>query len=273
CLSLSGAEEEKANLEFKTSILNAHPDLCDDYVICSDTEGPIAAANDCGGVVLIAGTGSNALLINPDGSKCRCGGWGHLLGDEGGAYWIAHNALKIHFDYEDNLEPPPHGYSTNVVWETAQEFFKVNSRFELLPHLYNNFQKSVFALLCQKLSTRAFAGDPLCKWLFEEAGCALAKHIQAVSKGAHESLLNGKGGLPVVCVGSVWKSWELLKPGFVRQIADSNYANVKELSLLELTTSVATGAVYIAAKASNYNLPRDYSKNYNVFYHFIKDGK
>jgi N-acetylglucosamine kinase len=89
-MSLSGCEREETNLELAAAMRRLFPDLCSTYAVASDTVGTLATASDAGGVVLIAGTGSNALLINPDGSTGRCGGWGHFLGDEGSAIWIAH---------------------------------------------------------------------------------------------------------------------------------------------------------------------------------------
>lgn len=60
-----------------------HPNIAESYFICSDTIGSVFTASPLGGLVLIAGTGSNALLSNPDGKKFSCGGWGNFLADEG----------------------------------------------------------------------------------------------------------------------------------------------------------------------------------------------
>lgn len=60
-----------------------YPNLAKEYIITSDTLGSLRTGLDNGGIVLIAGTGSNALMVGRSGKTIRCGGWGHMMGDEG----------------------------------------------------------------------------------------------------------------------------------------------------------------------------------------------
>ena len=46
------------------------------------------------GILLLAGTGSAALGIKPDGKRLQTGGWGYLLGDEGSGFWIGARLLR-----------------------------------------------------------------------------------------------------------------------------------------------------------------------------------
>ena len=51
-----------------------------------------AATNGQPGIVVIAGTGSICCGINARGKRVCAGGWGPLVGDEGGGSWIARRA-------------------------------------------------------------------------------------------------------------------------------------------------------------------------------------
>ncbi|XP_014241889.1 N-acetyl-D-glucosamine kinase [Cimex lectularius] len=269
CLSLSGIAEESSTEELERGFFENYPGLCDQYVLCSDTMGPLATVKEGGGVVLIAGTGSNALVINPDGTQFSCGGWGYMLGDEGSAYWISHKALKIYFNHADRLETVPYGYDTDILWETIKTFFGIKNRLQLLPHLYKNFDKSKFAQLCKVLSEKAREGDLLCKWIFEKAGEELAKYLTALSHNIVPELLEAEGGLAVVCVGSVWKSWDLLRTGFMNQFQQDS-GKITQFSLLVLQRSAAIGAAYMAANAACCNVHKDYENNYKTFHHHKK---
>lgn len=87
-LCLSGCEDETTNRELVETLLQKYPNSAKDYVISSDTLGSFKTCLESGGIVLIAGTGSNSMLINPDGTTYACGGWGHMMGDEGGGIYF-----------------------------------------------------------------------------------------------------------------------------------------------------------------------------------------
>merc|ERR1719282_2211582 len=194
-LSLSGCENEETNRSLMTNMVEKWPGLARHYDVCSDTVGTLNTATDTGGI---------ALLVNPDGSVHRCGGWGHYLGDEGGAWWIAHKACKVYFDHVDNFNAAPH--DIHLVQELIFQHFDLKDRFGLLSHCYDSFSKANFAALTKRISEAASNGDKLCIWLFEEAGRMLGKHILALSPSVSSSLSQAPGGLQIVCVGSVWKS-------------------------------------------------------------------
>ncbi|XP_066261437.1 N-acetyl-D-glucosamine kinase [Euwallacea similis] len=266
-LSLSGCELENTNQELVKGLKERYPNLALQYAVGSDAEGSIATVSSKGGVVCIAGTGSNTLLINPNGEKVQCGGWGNLLGDEGSAWNISWMAVKYCFDALDNFEQPP--FPMEQVWDLIKDFFAIQTQADILDSFYANFDKSHIALLCKNLADLARnRDDKLAKYIFERAGTDLAKSIAAVTKKASEELINKPGGLHVICVGSVWLSWDLLQKGFVGYL--HNETTIEELTLLRLKTEMGVGAAFMAADRLNLKLDRDYSKNYDVFAVYVR---
>ena len=144
-------------------------------------------------------------------------------------------------------------------------YFNVQDRFGLLTFCYDKFTKPHFAGLCKDLAQLALQGDKLAAWVFEQAGKGLAQHIVALSPNYSQEILNQPGGLPVVCIGSVWKSWELLKPGFLKELSE-NAKNIQEISLVQLKVPMATGACYLGADAASGKMRKNYSDNTTTFY-------
>ncbi|XP_023946400.2 uncharacterized protein LOC112051830 [Bicyclus anynana] len=268
-LTLSGCEQESSNAMLAARVREKDAACAQAVYVASDTAGSLFTGAPNGGMVLIAGTGSNSLLRTPDGHQYGCGGWGYLFGDEGGAYWIAFRAVKTVFDDMDGLRPAPH--DTELVWAAVREHFRAETRADLLPYASTLFDKSHFAGLTAKLSKLAESGDAMSQHLFADAGAALAAHVAALAERAqraHGAVLF-RGGVRVVCVGSVWNSWHALRPGALNQLAARR---VKfDLELVRLRVSSAMGAAWLAAKQVDYDLPRDDTAFCEVFYTYRSD--
>ncbi|MHC3467117.1 N-acetylglucosamine kinase [Streptomyces sp. 7R007] len=75
-------------------------------LVVGDAELLVPAAGLAKGVGLVAGTGSVAVGRLPDGSPLQVGGWGAVLGDEGGAAGLVREAARAAWTAHDRGEAP-----------------------------------------------------------------------------------------------------------------------------------------------------------------------
>ena len=74
--------------------------------VADDTEAALMGAFEGGaGIVVIAGTGSNAFGRDANGRAARAGGYGFLLGDDGSAYSIANELVRAALRSYDGTGP------------------------------------------------------------------------------------------------------------------------------------------------------------------------
>ncbi|XP_065069589.1 N-acetyl-D-glucosamine kinase-like isoform X1 [Rhopilema esculentum] len=267
-LSLSGADKREEQKEMEEKLVARFPNATEACFACNDTVGSLETATDKGGIVLIAGTGSNCLLINPCGSMYKCGGWGHMLGDEGSAFWITHRAVKIFFNHDDGFEISP--FPVDYIQKELFAYFDLKHKQDLLTHLYG-FNKEQYAKFCGKAVVKgAEMGDALCLHVLEEAGVGLGKHIKALIPKMECGMLEKDKSLKILCVGSVWKSWDFLKNGFLKGISNGAAKPIKDFVLLKYRpcAKASFGATWWAAKKIGIALPADHDVMVEEFFHY-----
>ena len=240
--------------------------LSEHYYACNDSLSTLATASDSG-IVLISGTGSNCMLVTESGDKYRCGGWGHMIGDEGSGYWISITATKIMVDHQEGLKPCT--MSTDFVFQAVKEHYNIEHSFDLTQYLYDKSDCTKIAALCVKLADGARDGDALCRHVFFEAGRHLGRHVQGVLRACGDpSMLTTTKPLVIVCTGSVFNSWALLKDGFLDGISEKYEEDVavSKFKLVKLTDTAAIGAANLAAKSCQQPIHIDYDKLTSLFF-------
>ena len=105
-------------------------------VVVNDVVGAWASGSLASpSIVAISGTGSNTFGVNAAGHSWRCGGWGHLLGDEGSGYWIGLGALRAALAHRDGRGAP------TALTARALGYFRVNAIEDVMVPVYAHFDK------------------------------------------------------------------------------------------------------------------------------------
>lgn len=128
------------------------------------------------GIVLIAGTGSIADGINACGTRCRVGGWGYLLGDEGSGYAIGRAALQAVARAADGR-----GRKTRLI-QRILSHFQVASPSDLIGAVYHPpLSPRDVAALAVFVGEEAAKGDQPAREILEEAAEELALAVYTVA--------------------------------------------------------------------------------------------
>lgn len=148
------------------------------------------------GVSHIAGTGTSTWGYGQDGVEARVGGWGMLLGDEGGGYDIGVSGLRAAVRGLDGR-----GQST-VLLELALKHFNVSAdRASLVEFATTRGDRHVIASFAPCVTSAAIDGDAAAREIVDYAAGENAHSIIVMAK----KLFGRDDSFPVALHGGVMK--------------------------------------------------------------------
>jgi glucosamine kinase len=196
-----------------------------EIAVADDTEVALLGAfNGEPGIVIIAGTGSNGFGRDGFGRAARVGGYGFLLGDEGGAYWIASRALRTALHSHDGTGPKYERLEQAVTDAYGLDFEAIVRLVHV--NAADRQQVARVARVVMQLD------DPAMNAILDEAGNALATMAVALRRKLGDDL-------PVAMHGGVFGNPRIRKC-FVEVTGAVEPAAAPEYGALHLLSDVAT---------------------------------
>jgi N-acetylglucosamine kinase-like BadF-type ATPase len=211
--------------------------------LASGVTAPLACGNDSEpalagahlspeGMLLIAGTGSIALIRTAEGQMYRAGGWGHILGDEGSAYRVAFDAIARSIRSAEGRDLP-----TDLL-EEAYRHFGLKTLDDFLPLVAEMTEKAVIADFASLVVASRDRGDALAADLFDIA----ARELSLLVKSVH-GRLGGQLTAPRVAFrGGLIENDAWL----ARETADRCRKLIPGLEVVEPKADAAQGACLLA---------------------------
>jgi glucosamine kinase len=145
------------------------------------------------GILVYSGTGSIAYHITTEGQVVRSGGYGYLIGDEGGGFWIGQQALR---------------YLMHVYEQPVQDSLLVQMLHAEIGSTWPEIRQYVYAggrTAVAKLApiVAKAASDPTAGKILQQAGLELAHLAQNMQAKL--------GSLPVVLAGGISQTPEVVE--------------------------------------------------------------
>lgn len=191
CLGFSGGPADKHALA--RELIHAEQFLITDDASIALT----GATGGAPGIVTVAGTGSICYGRNAAGKQARAGGWGHVFGDEGGAFDLARQALRAALRFEEGWGPPTALHRMLLAKTSA------GTANDLLHSLYStDYSKPGIAALARLVDEAAVNGDAVAGELLSAAANQLATLTAAV----RSQLFSAGDKVRVAWMGGVFRS-------------------------------------------------------------------
>ena len=194
-----------------------------ELILCGDEEIALDAAFAGGeGILVIAGTGSNAIGRAAGGEVFGAGGWGPVLGDEGSGYWIGLEAIRAALRAQDRIGTG--GGETSLLREIEREWGLV-SVAELVAvanqrTFVDGTSPADFAALAPVVARCAEVGDALAAGILERAGEELAELVSVVFHKMSGRVAAGTGAeIGVAFTGSVLARIAAVREAMVARLA------------------------------------------------------
>lgn len=189
CLASAGLGRDSEAFRFSQALGFPFP-----AYYCSDVEALLVGGSRSEeGLCLICGTGSIAIGRDRDGHRCRSGGFGWRLGDEGSAWWQGRQAIGRSLRSEEGRDLP-----TEILTPICDHLG--TRRSEELITLCNSdtVDKATIAALSTLVTGFAQNGDPLAISIVEDSIHELTVLIDSIVKR-----LPSLSGRDVICAGGV----------------------------------------------------------------------
>jgi N-acetylglucosamine kinase-like BadF-type ATPase len=192
-----------------------------------------AGVGDAPGVVIIAGTGSIAYGRDGNGRAARAGGWGYLLGDEGGGFWIGRSALAAVVRQFDQRGP------ATLLTDMVLDHMHLASPTELIHAIYDRgIQRLAIGGIAPVVQQALERGDVVAADIVKRATGELAAAATAVIQR-----LEMRGDqFSIVLAGGTFRGIPSLVSGVASALSD--VAPRSQVSLLR--EEPALGAVHLA---------------------------